>query len=704
VNTAARIVTPAPPEIESPLVLDRFTDARRAGTVIGSRATSGAVRLGCDAERQMAIDNGALRLQPLIRPGWGRESIAYGPFRREAGLTLAVSITNGHNTSQGTAIEDSYIKRLRRWALGPEADPLPRRLRAWAFGPRRKGTLRRFIWWARSRRAAFANGEHHENLAVGFFAGPAPADPLVEGSGFIVHAAEGENGELWTRSGARCLSAFRRLKNLQVCYVVALRERGAVYYAAALPGAHGVGDFPMLRPIAIDAFDDTETVFGGVHQCVLGQIGFRVDTRVQSIQIGRVPEFAPAFATAHISDPLTGDRALTGSALAGNGPAWRVLRGAIGRAGDGAAAVGGGDALAMADAGAPSGLVHALVETGPAAGSVGLAWRGRDEDNFWLWRVTGEGSAIIRVEDGSETIVAADRRPALRADAVHALQILDHDGRIGCYVDGEQLFGTWLEDPRGADATGVGFWLDGAGSRLRDFEAHPREIPLPPTLAFDPPWQRLGRTPEIADAFAGPAGDLLGRRPDRGAGGWRRDVGIGEFVVEPSGGLRIRGSAAAPHPGRTFYTLPWSCPDFADLAVTITPPGTGRGERHHSRAGLVFWQDPDNYVSCTTYLEDIYQGASTSFFTKRQGFEEIYDAIWTMVWDQIDWGKPVRLRIPFDGRNFLVYLDDEPVLQRALTDIYPDDAPLRINRVGLAANWEWGRDTGSRFARFEALR
>ena len=50
----------------------------------------------------------------------------------------------------------------------------------------------------------------------------------------------------------------------------------------------------------------------------------------------------------------------------------------------------------------------------------------------------------------------------------------------------------------------------------------------------------------------------------------------------------------------------------------------------------------------------------------------------------------------------MVYLNDEPVLYRALTDVYPECQPLRIHAVGIAANWEFGDDTGSRFDHFVA--
>ena len=61
---------------------DNFTDDRAAGTVIGSLATSGHKRSGVDVEGVMSIDNGALRIAPLIEAGFGRASIAYGPFTR----------------------------------------------------------------------------------------------------------------------------------------------------------------------------------------------------------------------------------------------------------------------------------------------------------------------------------------------------------------------------------------------------------------------------------------------------------------------------------------------------------------------------------------------------------------------------------------------------------------------------------------------
>jgi hypothetical protein len=50
----------------------------------------------------------------------------------------------------------------------------------------------------------------------------------------------------------------------------------------------------------------------------------------------------------------------------------------------------------------------------------------------------------------------------------------------------------------------------------------------------------------------------------------------------------------------------------------------------------------------------------------------------------------------------MTWLDDEPLLYRRVRDIYPTAPPIRINRVGVVANWEWGDDTGTVFRNFTA--
>ena len=111
---------------------------------------------------------------------------------------------------------------------------------------------------------------------------------------------------------------------------------------------------------------------------------------------------------------------------------------------------------------------------------------------------------------------------------------------------------------------------------------------------------------------------------------------------------------------------------------------------------MCFVQDDDNALLVNLYLNDRYDGASISCFFRVDGYEEVYDAVWTNVGDRVTWGGTNRLRVAFDGDTWTARLDDELVLHRRLTDVYPAVHPWRIDRIGIMANWEFGEDTGSR--------
>ena len=147
-------------------------------------------------------------------------------------------------------------------------------------------------------------------------------------------------------------------------------------------------------------------------------------------------------------------------------------------------------------------------------------------------------------------------------------------------------------------------------------------------------------------------------------------------------------------------TVAWDNPSFSDVSVTIFPLGKERGQGEKGRGGLIFWQDKDNYIIINTWLDDYYDGESISCFFRIEGFEEIYDAVWSNIGDAIAFRQSYTLGVVFDGNNYTVRVDDRTVLYRALTDIYPWATSLKINRVGIVANWEWGNDTGSGFSDF----
>lgn len=688
------------------LVADSFEDARPAGGVIGRKGPDGTLRKGIDCEGVIGIDNGALRIQPLVQPGWGRAGIAYGPFPRENGLAFAAFVLNGHNTSQTGPILQSVPRRLARWALGSETESLARRMLAWSRNGHKRILARQLRrWMALNRRYGRADASAiDENLAIGFFPQEAPQDPVHTGSGFIVHASGAENGELWARAGSDVLPAIRSLQNVPIYYLVVLREQGAAYYAASLPGVPGTATYPLLRPVAIDPFGRDELVYAGLHQSVLGQIGFRVDTRVYGAQVARIAGLDQWYGTAHAADHLTSDGVPLDGSVAETGGRWVAHSGYYIQTARGAKPLSGNN-LAVLDSGRLTGLLHVMLHTGlhPTSGSV--IWRFQDDRNYWRVYLSGECCWLLLHWHG-RTYDMAVEQVGLRPNAQNSVQIVDDGDTFGVYLNGRLLFDTWFHDLHLSQATGVGLANDELPHGELTFshlEAHPRTLPLPGVFDLPQPWLPQAGEAVVTDYFEAPTGELSNHTTRTGQS-WTRQMGDGRIVLTGEGSAQVDANIASPNPNRTLYTLPWEHPDFADLKVTITPPGSARGQGERGRGGLVFWQDSSNYIIVNTWLDDYYDGTSVSSFFHLAGFEDIYDAVWTNVGRRITWGEPYALRVAFDGMYFSAYVNAEPVLYRALTDVYPAAACLRIQRVGIAVNWEWGHDTGSVFHNFVARR
>ncbi len=205
----------------------------------------------------------------------------------------------------------------------------------------------------------------------------------------------------------------------------------------------------------------------------------------------------------------------------------------------------------------------------------------------------------------------------------------------------------------------------------------------------------------VWDEMTGGGEALHKSKPTIGNQLWECTSGKGEIQRDLSG-AEVLASVQSPNPGRTFYTLGWKEPAFASIAVDILPPGSKQGQGERGRGGLIFWQDDDNYLIISSWLDDSYDGGAVTAFFNLGGFEEMYDSVWSNVGHKIKWGRPYNLRVDFDGSIFSVYLDNEMILYRALTDVYPKQEPLKIARVGIVVNWEWGDDTGTIFENFMA--
>lgn len=695
------------------LIVDDFSTPCKPGQVIGSSSPSGHLRQGIDVENILSIDNGALRIQPPITPGWARAGIAYGPYQRQAGLALAIFMLNGHNTSEGNSIEESLKGRLFRWVRGSEANSIGNRLWRWAISSQHRSNARQFYRWIRNHRNRFKKDAHiKENLALGWFSSSVPTDPTAEGNAIVIRASGPENGELCTCCENRLSPVFQGLQNLQTYYVVLLREQGAAYYAASIAQAHGLPAFPHMRLVGIDTSVCDDKIYAGLYQSSLGQVGFRVDTRVYDLQIAVLPALSNWYGTAQTADNLTASKAepLVEGAIAQCGGSWQIVQGDLQKTQRGLVAR-SPNSLALLKTPSPAGVVHVIITPGLQTPACALLWRTQDQANTWGLFFEHEQCELKHQTDGEWALIATEKRYGIKANnaslAQHcqpsAVQILDDGQTFSLYLNGQRLFDRCFSDSRLQQAAGVGIWIfNGSDTAFSQIESHPRNIPIPTELKLGLPWQAQGSKIVVSDSFSGSPQALAGHRPDIGDPQWEKTIGRGQMSLTGNKAVKIEASAQQPNPGRLAYTLPWSHPELADVSVDILLPGTARQQGEKGRGGIIFWQDPDNYITISHWLDDTYGGASISSFFHLDGFEEIYDAVWTNVGKRVSWGKQSRLRVTFNGLHFITYADGEPVLYRALTDVYPKTPRLSIRRVGLVANWEWGNDTGSSFSRFIA--
>ncbi len=685
-------------------ITDSYCDQRLAGQTIGTLSPSGVKRQGSDAESAIAIDNEALRLPFLVQPGWGRQGIAYGPYRRCNGLTLAVFMLNGQNTLQTGYIHPSLLQRSLRWVAGSGSRAPIQQLLGLAASPYKQRMWRRWQYWANNTPQQFQQPRLDENLALGWFSSAVPGDPVREGNAFIVDATGPENGELWTRVGENLQSAFKGLQNLQVYYVVILREKGAAYYAASVPNALGLTAYPDLRPLAIDPFNTDETVYAAIYQSVLGQIGFSIDTRVYGTQIAEIPTFATWYGTAHGADRLGGKGSLNRK-FAEVGGKWQVFQGDFQLSSQGVIAI-QAESFAVLNPRKTSGLIHTLIETSEIITPVAILWRIQDQENLWgLWLSETQCQLQIK-QEGSWNSIAVSNALYLNPNQIYSVQILDDGNTFNLYLNGHLIFDTFFKDSRFQEATGVGLGAEKPNDQLyfRDFEVHPRSIPIPIEIDLDSPWMEKGKEVIVEEEFEGLAQELTTKKTTTGNKVWQKEFGKGVIKLTGKGRAKVQASWQNPNPGRTAYTIDWDDALFADIQADITPPKLYKNQKTEGRGGFIFWQDQNNYMIVANGLSASYAGSSISSFFCINGFEDVYDAVWTNVGSRVNWGVTHTLRVVFDGMNYTAFIDHEPVLYRALTDIYPKlKQPLLIRRVGIVANWEWGGDDmGTTFNNFVA--
>jgi hypothetical protein len=691
------------PEADQPpasvILRDDFARPVARGQAIGS-SVGDVHRLGVDRESVIGVDHGALRIGTLVTSSWGNATLSYGPIDSRPGRASCITLTNGHNTSESYVL-GSVARRVARWAIGSETEGLGRRALRYPRSKPREPLARKVRYWWANRGGD--DPEQKENLFVGWFTSEQPSGP-TDGTGVVVRATGPFNGELTVTTGAGLLPLFRGLQNLPVHYVTIRRETGHIHYATSpYAAARGLPTEPWLRPLAIDERSLPSPLYLGLSQACSGQIGFSCDTRVHEARVVDVPAFATWRTTAFFADrfdgpvgPLTQREAEIGGAWTASGAGM-----AVDDRGLGLAATVSGRVELTAPADDEVGLVHVVVEGLVSGDEVALLWRHHDNANQCCVTITPDRCSIRGLRDG-RMVARADTDLQLDA-GVHHIQLSDDGNDAVVAVDGAAVARSDLRE--GPSDAGLGLRVGGSGSaRLRDFEAHARRIRAPENLLPVVETVPLGDDePWFVENFALVADDLDGMAAGP-AGRWQRRRGPGRLYVPTPGTARFDASVDRPVAARTAYLLDWPDPDHCDIELlAVAPVDSGRPGRR-GRVGLQLWQDDDTSMIANIWLDEAYPSASASTFFTFRGFEDIYDAVWSNLGDLVDWENPFRLRLVSDGVRFVVLINDEPVLQRAFSDVHPSTDRLTIRRAGIVANWEWGHDTGSLMHRFVARR
>ena len=654
------------------LLHDRFDTSVPRGRLVGSPGHE-TPRLGADPERVLSADDGAARMAPLLTPGWGRSALSYAPIVASPGLVVVFQVLNGHHASQSFRIR-RLSRQLDSWARGSRTRPTWQRVPRMLTEARREHPIRRVRAWARHRGDDATATHWKDNLVCGLFTSVAPRDESEVAAGFVVTSTDVGNGTLSvTWRGAR-LPVVPRLTNLPMVLAIMVRDGSTVFAGSSLPGSRvgGAGD---LRPLAVVHGAPDPLVRPGVLQVVSGETGFSVDTRVYDVLADVDGTYTRWDAGAVVADQLVGHGSAVGTDTGWTRSGPTLQRGEHGL-------VGTGPAFALTDPGVEVALLRARLDECASGGALVFRASGAD-DHCRVELDPGRWCLVARERGRDRTLAAGPRPPS------DDLCVRDDGDGVGVLSSTELL--ATSAAPRFGTAVGVGAHHTGP-THLSHFEALPARIPLRTAVAvrvLDVPGSN-GRASDgdlLVDDFTG-AGTLDGRRSRTGQR-WERTLGHGTIEVRKDGGAVVTAA-----PDRTAYTVPWSGTG-AEIVTTIVPTG---GVKARCRAGVVFVQDDDNHLVLNLWMNTRADGAaSLSSFFVIDGYEDVYDAVWVNVGDRLQWDRPARIRVAFDGMHYTAWIDDEPVLWRSLRDVYPNAAPMPVARVGIATNWEWGLDTGSRF-------
>ncbi len=524
------------------------------------------------------------------------------------------------------------------------------------------------------------------HLALGVWPSASPATPLSGGYVVGVENAATLGGRLLANygSGAAAIN-FTSIKQVELYLVALMRATGAALYIVSQSAARGIGvaTYPNMRPIAIIQTGSDADLYAGAWA--------KAAATVVAVSAGQ-SQYSAWYGTAHAADILTGSGSINGQAadLGGN---WSLQLGSLTLDASGAYSGAGGAIAALASV-AVHGLTKITITTGASPGYAGLLFRWQDIDNNWMLYGNASLIGLRKRISGVDSTISTTGAYKFSPNSTHTLQVIDDGLTLHCYLDDQEVPGVGgFADSALASATGVGIYAANVStSRIYDIESHARAITIPDVALLGAPWERQGSTSVATEDFTGSAGDLDAKTTATGGLTWRKDL---------AGVIALTGSGTALYTvasnATAYYTLPWANPTFADLQVGMTPPGAGYGNGDDGLAGVLFWQDANNWIIGRVYLSDAQVGNSE--------YEVVYCLAGTgsiirraAMATSIAHGVAMTIRMSFDGNRFVVWHGGtEPVI--AWSVVNEAGSPLTINRVGIYADTY---NTGTVFDNFVA--
>lgn len=121
------------------------------------------------------------------------------------------------------------------------------------------------------------------------------------------------------------------------------------------------------------------------------------------------------------------------------------------------------------------------------------------------------------------------------------------------------------------------------------------------------------------------------------------------------------------------YTIPfdWERHGFIDVSSDMIPPDPP----NQGHVGVVFLQDSQNFLMLGWDTPSRHYGLWCTINDEWIPVDLIHPDIPT--------GSPFNLRATFDGDNYILYMNDEPIIIAKISDTFPEFTGLKVNRVGI---------------------